>query len=67
MSGLNPINLILILNSLSVTGLVITQNETTRDEISKKSSTTNPLERLLWVLVIFELVILLIQTKVSDL
>jgi|TARA_E500000178_G_scaffold290428_1_gene293890 uncharacterized membrane protein (DUF373 family) len=66
MSGLNPINLILIVNSLSVIGLVITQNETTRDEISKKSSVTNPLEKLLWVLVIFELITLLIQTKVSD-
>ena len=32
MSGLNPITIILIVNSLSVVSLVITQNETTKEE-----------------------------------
>jgi len=66
MSGLNPVTLLLIINSLSVISLVLTQNETTKDEISKKSSASNPLELVLWVTVILELIILLIQTKVSD-
>ena len=66
MSGLNPATIILIINSLSIVSLVLTQNERPKDEISKKSSATNPLELLLWFTVIFELIMLLIQTKVSD-
>ena len=66
MSGLNPITIILIVNSLSVVSLVLTQNETTKEELSKKSSSSNPLELVLWFTVILELILLLIQTKVSD-
>jgi hypothetical protein len=66
MSDLNPITVLLIINSFSLIGLVVTQNETTKDEISKKSSASNPLELVLWFLVILELIALLIQTKVSD-
>ena len=66
MSGLNPVTIILIVNSLSVVSLVITQNETAKEELSKKSSSSNPLELVLWFTVILELILLLIQTKVSD-
>ena len=66
MSGLNPVTIILIVNSLSVVSLVLTQNETTKEELSKKSSSSNPLEFVLWFTVILELILLLIQTKVSD-
>ena len=66
MSGLNPTTIILIVNSLSVVSLVLTQNETTKEELSKKSSSSNPLELVLWFTVILELILLLIQTKVSD-
>ena len=41
MSGLNPITIILIVNSLSVVSLVLTQNDTTKEELSKKSSSSN--------------------------
>ncbi len=66
MSGLNPITIILIVNSLSVVSLVLTQNETTKEELSKKSSSSNPLELVLWFTIILELILLLVQTKVSD-
>ena len=66
MSGLNPVTIILIVNSLSFVSLVLTQNETTKEELSKKSSSSNPLELVLWFTVILELILLLIQTKVSD-
>ena len=66
MSGLNPVTIILIVNSLSVVSLVLTQNETTKEELSKKSSSSYPLELVLWFTVILELILLLIQTKVSD-
>ena len=66
MSGLNPVTIILIVNSLSVVSLVLTQNDTTKEELSKKSSSSNPLELVLWFTVILELILLLIQTKVSD-
>ncbi len=66
MSGLNPVTIILIVNSLSVVSLVLTQNETAKEELSKKSSSSNPLELVLWFTVILELILLLIQTKVSD-
>tara|TARA_B100001564_G_scaffold342380_1_gene337942 strand:+ start:1591 stop:1794 length:204 start_codon:yes stop_codon:yes gene_type:complete len=66
MSGLNPVTIILIVNSLSVVSLVLTQNETAKEDLSKKSSSSNPLELVLWFTVILELILLLIQTKVSD-
>lgn len=66
MSGLNPVTIILIVNSLSVVSLVITQNETAKEDLSKKSSSSNPLELVLWFTIILELILLLIQTKVSD-
>ena len=66
MSGLNPVTIILIINSLSVVSLVLTQNETTKEELSKKSSSSNPFEVALWVTVILELILLLVQIKVSD-
>ncbi len=66
MNGLNPVTIILIVNSLSVVSLVLTQNDTTKEELSKKSSSSNPFEVALWVTVILELILLLIQIKVSD-
>ena len=66
MSGLNPVTIILIVNSLSVVSLVITQNETAKEDLSKRSSSSNPLELILWFTIILELILLLIQTKVSD-
>ena len=66
MSGLNPVTIILIVNSLSVVSLVLTQNDTTKEELSKKSSSSNPFEVALWVTVILELILLLVQIKVSD-
>ena len=66
MSGLNPVTIILIVNSLSVVSLVITQNETAKEDLSKRSSSSNPLELALWFTIILELILLLIQTKVSD-
>ena len=49
MSGLNPVTIILIVNSLSVVSLVITQNDTTKEDLSKRSSSSNPLELVLFV------------------
>ena len=66
MSGLNPVTIILIVNSLSVVSLVITHNETAKEDLSKRSSSSNPLELVLWFTIILELILLLIQTKVSD-
>ena len=66
MSGLNPVTIILIVNSLSVVSLVITQNETAKEDLSKRSSSSNPLELVIWFTIILELILLLIQTKVSD-
>ena len=66
MSGLNPVTIILIVNSLSVVSLVLTQNKTAKEELSKKSSSSNPLELVLWFTIILELILLLVQTKVSD-
>ena len=37
-----------------------------KKNLSKKSSSSNPLELVLWFTVILELILLLIQTKVSD-
>ena len=44
MNGLNPTTIILIVNSLSVVSLVLTQNDTTKEELSKKVQVQTPLK-----------------------
>jgi hypothetical protein len=66
MSGLNPVSLILILNSIIIISLVLSQNETSKDSVSQNNSRTSPIEIILWISVIIEILILLVTEKITD-
>ena len=64
----NPLTLILITNSVILIGLILNQNETTKDSLTKQSakSSSNPFEKITWGCLIIELVLLLLKTKITD-
>ena len=66
MNGLNPVSLILIMNSFTIISLVTTQNETSKDSASKNNSKTSPIEIILWVCVLIEIFMFLISEKITD-
>ena len=67
MNQLNPLTLLLIINSILLISLTITQNESSKDSaISQNSSVTNPFEILTWITLIFQLLLLLIKQKITD-
>ena len=64
----NPLTLILIGNSIVLIGLILNQNETTKDSLTKQNSksSSNPLEKATWVCLIIQLILLLLRTKITD-
>lgn len=67
MNQLNPLTILLIINSILLISLTITQNESSKDSaISQNSSITNPFEILTWITLIFQLLLLLIKQKITD-
>ena len=66
MTGLNPFSLILIINSVIIISLVLSQNESAKDSVTQSNSRTSPIEIVLWVCVIGEILMLLITGKITD-
>lgn len=64
----NPLTLILLGNSIVLIGLILNQNETTKDSLTKQTSKTssNPLEKVTWVCLIIQLILLLLKIKITD-
>ena len=64
----NPLTLILITNSVILIGLILNQNETTKDSLTKQTSksSSNPFENLTWSSLILQLSLLLIKIKSND-
>jgi hypothetical protein len=64
----NPLTLVLIANSLLLSGLILNQNETTKDSLTKQNSksSSNPLEKVTWGCLIIQLILLLLKTKITD-
>ncbi len=64
----NPLTLVLIINSLVSVGLILNQNESSRDTTtnSLNSEISNPLQNITWFCVIFEFILLLIKSKITD-
>jgi len=58
----------LVSNSILLLVLILNQNESTKDSSSNQNSksSVNPLERATWVSLIVELIILLVQLKITD-
>ncbi len=59
----NSLTFILAINSLVLIGLILNQNDTSKESISNQnsSSSTNPFENLTWIIGIFQLSLLLIK------
>jgi len=59
---------ILLINSLLIIGLILSQNESSKDSImnSNSSSSINPFEKLTWGSLILQLSLLLIKIKMND-
>jgi preprotein translocase subunit SecG len=64
----NPLTLILIGNSIVLIGLILNQNETTKDSLTKQTSksSSNPLEKVTWTCLIIQLILLLLKMKITD-
>ncbi len=64
----NTLTLILLINSILTVGLILNQNETTKDSTSNSINTeiSNPLQNLTWLCVILEFILLLVKSKITD-
>lgn len=64
----SSLNLLLLGNGLLTIGFILNQNETNKDSITNRNSTSssNPLETLTWGSVLVQLILLLVQTKTTD-
>jgi hypothetical protein len=59
-------NIFLILNSLLLIVLIISQNESTKEITATQTSLMNPLEKGTWASFILQFVLLLIKVKGND-
>lgn len=64
----SSLNLLLLGNGLLAIGFILNQNETNKDSMTNRNSTSssNPLETLTWGSVLLQLMLLLVQTKTTD-
>ena len=67
-TGLTFLPVILLINSLLIIGLILSQNDSSKDSImnSNSSSSINPFEKLTWGSLILQLSLLLIKIKTND-
>ena len=63
-----PLNLILFINSLLTIGLILNQNESTKDSATTQnsSSISNPFEIATWFCLGIQLFLLLLKLKITD-
>jgi hypothetical protein len=66
--NLTPLTILVILNSFLTLGLILSQNETTKDTTtnSVNSEISNPIQNLTWVCIILEFIFFLIKSKIND-
>jgi hypothetical protein len=63
----NPIfPFLLIINSVVLIGLIVTQNENTKDITGNQTSSTNPFEKLTWISFVLQVSFLLIKIKTTN-
>ena len=67
MNEINPLTILLILNSIFLIGLIVTQNETKDPgSIQSNSTTTSPVELVTWISLAFQFILLLIKIKLEN-
>ena len=64
----NTLTLILGINSLLLIGLILNQNDSTKDSVTNQNSNSlrNPFENITWISLIFQLSLLLIKIKINE-
>jgi hypothetical protein len=64
----SPLNFILLINSILIIGLILNQNESTKDSVNKQTqnSSVNPFEKVTWIALIIQLLLLLIKVKINN-
>ncbi len=64
----SPFNLILFLNSFLIIGLILNQNESTKDSVKtqNQSSSSNPFETLTWICLMVQIILLIIKVKINN-
>jgi hypothetical protein len=64
----NTFTLILGINSLILIGLILNQNDSTKDSVTNQNSNSlrNPFENITWISLIFQLSLLLIKIKINE-
>lgn len=63
----NIVTFLLVLNSFITSGLILNQNDSSKDATSNTSTQiTNPLEKFTWLCVFFEFFLFLIKSKLND-
>lgn len=65
---INSFTLVLLINSTFLIGLILNQNESTKDSSSNQTSRSslNPLEKFTWIGLSIQLILLLVKTKITD-
>ena len=67
MGILNSISLLLGVNSIFAIGLVLNQNDSSRDSITTRTaSSPNPFEKITWIILFIQFGLLLIKIKTND-
>ena len=66
---LSPLTFLLVGNSIVTIGLILNQNESSKDSMNTQNSNSsvNPLEIITWICLIFQIIILLFKIKLSEL
>jgi hypothetical protein len=64
----SSLNLFLAGNGIVTIGLILNQNDSTKEAVTSRNSTSasNPLEKFTWGCVLLQLILLLFQTKATD-
>jgi len=63
---MNPFSFFLVSNSLLMLGLILNQNDVTKDSTKNPSSNLSPFEKITWLSLSLQFFLLLIQTKITD-
>jgi hypothetical protein len=66
--SINPLNSLLLLNSLVLIGFILNQNDSAKDSVTNQnaSSLKNPFETFTWFSLIFEFSLFLLKIKITD-
>jgi hypothetical protein len=64
--NMNPFSFFLISNSFLILGLILNQNDVTKDSTKNLSSNISPFEKITWFSLSLQFFLLLIQTKMTE-